>query len=119
MDTSSTPSTFAISRDTSLSTTQKGESYQIICGDALEVLKTLPENSIQLVVTSPPYADQRKHTYGGIHPDQYVEWFLPIAKELFRVLAPTGTFVINIKEKAINGERSTYVLELILALRQQ
>jgi site-specific DNA-methyltransferase (adenine-specific)/site-specific DNA-methyltransferase (cytosine-N4-specific) len=91
----------------------------IILGDCKEVLKQLPDNSIDLIFTSPPYADQRKDTYGGIHPDKYVEWFLPISQELFRVLKPTGTFVLNIKEKVTEGERSTYVLELILALRKQ
>ena len=88
-------------------------------GDCREVLKTIADNSVDLVFTSPPYADQRKATYGGIHVDKYVEWFLPIAEQLLRVLKPTGTFVLNIKEKAVNGERSTYVLELILAMRKQ
>ena len=91
----------------------------IILGDCREVLKTIADNSVDLVFTSPPYADQRKNTYGGIHPDKYVEWFLPIAVQLLRILKPTGTFVLNIKEKAVNGERSTYVLELILAMRKQ
>ncbi len=91
----------------------------ILTGDSKEVLKTLEENTVDLIVTSPPYADQRKQTYGGIHPDKYVEWFLPISQELLRVLKPTGTFILNIKEKVVNGERSTYVLELILALRKQ
>ncbi|MGB4205828.1 MAG: site-specific DNA-methyltransferase [Bacteroidales bacterium] len=91
----------------------------ILLGDSKEVLKTLPGNSVDLIVTSPPYADQRKNTYGGIHPDKYVDWFLPISEQLLRVLKPTGTFILNIKEKAVNGERSTYVLELILALRKQ
>ncbi|MBL7827850.1 MAG: site-specific DNA-methyltransferase [Saprospiraceae bacterium] len=87
-------------------------------GDCLDVLVQLPENSVDLIFTSPPYADQRKATYGGIHPDKYVEWFIPIAKEMYRVLKPTGTFVLNIKEKVVDGERSTYVLELILAMRK-
>src|SRR3989339_369063 len=91
----------------------------IILGDCLEVLKKQDDNSVDLIVTSPPYADQRTKTYGGIHPDKYIEWFLPITSELLRVLKPTGTFVLNIKEKAENGERHTYVLELILALRKQ
>ena len=88
-------------------------------GDSKEQLKFLPENSVDLIVTSPPYADQRKNTYGGVHPDKYVEWFLPISKQLLRVLKPTGTFVLNIKEKVVDGERSTYVIELILAMRKQ
>lgn len=88
-------------------------------GDCLDVLKRYPAASFDLIVTSPPYADARSSTYGGIHPDRYVEWFLPRAEEFLRVLKPTGSFVLNIKEKAINGERHTYVLELILALRKQ
>lgn len=91
----------------------------IIQGDCAIELTQLPENSIDLIVTSPPYADQRRGTYGGIHPDKYVEWFLPISKELLRVLKPTGTFILNIKEKVVNGERSTYVMELILEMRKQ
>ncbi len=85
----------------------------IIQGDCGDVLKTFPDNSIDLIVTSPPYADSRKSTYGGIHPDQYAEWFLPRSSEFLRVLKPTGTFILNIKEKVVNGERHTYVLELI------
>ena len=92
---------------------------EIFLGDCKDVLKELADNSVDLIFTSPPYADQRKKTYGGIPPQKYVEWFLPISQELLRVLKPTGTFVLNIKEKVVKGERSTYVLELILALRKQ
>ena len=49
----------------------------IIHGDCREVLKNIPSDSIDLIFTSPPYADQRKTTYGGIKPDQYVDWFMP------------------------------------------
>ena len=91
----------------------------VICGDSLEVLASLPAGSVDLIVTSPPYADQRRHTYGGVHPDEYVAWFLPIGAEIRRVLKPEGTFILNIKEKVVAGERHPYVLELILALRQQ
>lgn len=87
--------------------------------DCLEALKLLPDNSVDLIVTSPPYADQRTKTYGGIKADKYVEWFLPITKELLRVLKPKGTFVLNIKEKVSGGERHTYVLELIIEMRKQ
>ena len=61
----------------------------LFLGDCTEQLKFLPDNSVDLVITSPPYADQRKSTYGGIHHDKYVEWFLPISKQLLRVLKPT------------------------------
>ena len=91
----------------------------IYLGDSKEQLKLLPDNSVDLIVTSPPYADQRKSTYGSIHPDKYVEWFLPISEQLLRVLKPTGTFILNIKEKVVEGERSTYVMELIIAMRKQ
>ncbi len=89
----------------------------VIPGDCLDVLKELPSNSVDLIVTSPPYADARKRTYGGVSPEAYVEWFSPRATEMLRVLAPTGSFVLNIKEKAVDGERHTYVLELILHLK--
>ncbi|MGH8123133.1 MAG: DNA-methyltransferase [Rudaea sp.] len=95
------------------------DTARIYCGDAVDVLETLPEASVNLIVTSPPYADQRKNTYGGISPDRYVNWFRPISAELKRVLASDGSFILNIKERVVDGERHTYVLELILALREQ
>ena len=91
----------------------------ILSGDSLEKLKELPNSSVDLIITSPPYADQRKNTYGGIKPEKYVSWFLPITAELLRVLKNDGTFILNIKEKVQNGERSTYVLELILEMKRQ
>lgn len=87
--------------------------------DCEKALKKIPDNTFDLIVTSPPYADSRKSTYGGIHPDEYVKWFLPKANEFLRVLKPTGTFILNIKEKATNGERHTYVIDLIKELRKQ
>ena len=91
----------------------------IYLGDCLQVLPGIEAESVNLIVTSPPYADRRRKSYGGIQPDRYVEWFLPIAEELQRVLNPRGSFILNIKELAVKGERHTYVLELILALRKQ
>ncbi|MGB4415871.1 MAG: site-specific DNA-methyltransferase [Paludibacter sp.] len=92
---------------------------KILLGDCKDVLKDIDDESIDLIVTSPPYADRRMNTYGGVKPEKYVDWFLQISKELLRVLKPDGTFILNIKEKAENGERHTYVLELILELRKQ
>ncbi len=93
---------------------------ELFQGDCLDVLsETFPDNTFDLIITSPPYADSRAKTYGGIHPDAYVEWFLPRAEQFRRVLKPEGTFILNIKEKVVDGERHPYVLELILALRQQ
>lgn len=97
----------------------KNYTAEIKHGDCLNVLADYPDNTFDLIVTSPPYADRRKNTYGGIAPEKYVEWFIPRSKQFLRVLKPTGTFILNIKEKAESGERHTFVLELILALRKQ
>ncbi|HHS9780649.1 TPA: DNA-methyltransferase [Raoultella ornithinolytica] len=97
---------------------EKKQTVELINDDCLIALKMLQSDSIDLIVTSPPYADQRKNTYGGVSADKYVEWFTPIAKELLRVTKSSGSFVLNIKERAINGERHTYVIELILMMRK-
>ena len=96
-----------------------GLKTKIYLGDSKEVLKKFEDNSVDLIFTSPPYADSRKHTYGGIHPNDYVNWFLPFSSEMLRVLKPTGTFVLNIKEKVVDGERHTYVIDLIKEMRKQ
>ena len=92
---------------------------QVHLGDCLDVMRELPDESIDLIVTSPPYADARAHTYGGIKPDDYIEWFGPRAAEMRRILKPTGSFVLNIKEKAVAGERHLYVLDLIAHLKRE
>ena len=92
---------------------------QIKNGDCLSVLKKYPDNFFDLIVTSPPYADSRAKTYGGVNPDDYVSWFSPRSEQFFRVLKPSGTFILNIKERIVSGERHTYVLELILELKRQ
>lgn len=96
----------------------KRNMIEIYTGDCLEEMKKIEDNSIDLIVTSPPYADQRKNTYGGVKVDDYVEWWIPRTKEMLRILKPTGSFILNIKEKVVNGERSTYVMELIIAMRE-
>ena len=93
-------------------------SDHIVQGDCEDVLQALPDASVDLIVTSPPYADQRTSTYGGIKPEKYVAWFMPKADQFFRVLKPSGSFILNIKERVVNGERSTYVLELILEMKK-
>jgi len=92
---------------------------KIIQGDSLTVLKSLPDSCINMIFTSPPYADNRKKTYKGIPIKEYVKWFLPISSELKRVLKNDGTFILNIKERTEDGERQTYVLELILEMKKQ
>ncbi|MDR2861585.1 MAG: site-specific DNA-methyltransferase [Syntrophobacterales bacterium] len=92
---------------------------ELYLGDCRTELRKISDNSVDLIVTSPPYANQRQSTYGGVSVDEYVKWFLPISNELLRVLKPTGTFILNIKEKVVGGERSTYVMELIIEMRKQ
>lgn len=98
------------------------ELNRIILGDCRVALPRLYDEAgefADLIVTSPPYAEKRKKAYGGIPADEYVKWFLPISAELKRVLKPTGSFVLNIKEHVENSQRQTYVLELALALQKQ
>lgn len=93
---------------------------KIHLGDCQTVLSELPDESVNLIFTSPPYADnRRKSPYQGVPIDKYVDWFQPISGELKRVLHPTGSFILNIKERAVHGERQTYVIELILKMREQ
>lgn len=90
----------------------------IVEGDCFETIKGISSGSVDLIVTSPPYADKRKRYYDSIHPDKYVAWFAPLADELKRVLKPNGSFILNIKEHPREGERDTYVIELILFLKK-
>jgi len=92
---------------------------QVYLGDSLSQLRNLPDDHVDLVVTSPPYADNRRRTYQGVPIEDYVEWFRPYSAELLRVLKPEGSFILNIKERAVGGERHTYVMELILDLKRQ
>lgn len=91
---------------------------RFITGDCEEVLRNLPEKSVDLVLTSPPYADRRD--YGGkagmINPDDYIEWFIPKALELKRVLKDNGSFVLNISDKVVGGYQHLYVFELVIRL---
>ncbi len=88
--------------------------YTIINGDCLNVLKKFQNDSIDMIFTSPPYAELRKKYYNSIHIDNYIKWFLPIAKELKRVLKNTGSFFLNIKPHVKNGERVLYVYKLVI-----
>ena len=93
---------------------------KIYHNDCLDQINKFPDNCIDLIVTSPPYAGKRGMSNTKKIPiEDYVEWFLPISAELLRALKPTGSFVLNIKEPAIGGERSTYIIELILEMKKQ
>jgi DNA modification methylase len=84
------------------------------------LLPQLPRESVDLFFTSPPYADAR--AYSRIHPDRYVEWFLPFARAMYDTAKPTGSLIINIKNRVANrgplkGQRHPYVYQLVLALQ--
>lgn len=86
--------------------------------DCLAYMKTLPDECIDVVITSPPYAEQRISTYGGVSADAFPSWMSEIGKEIYRILKPSGSFVLNIKEHVDNGRRDTYVLKTILSLSE-
>ncbi len=95
--------------------TSQGDAY---LANALDVLKAIPANSINLVVTSPPYALHFKKEYGNTEKQGYVKWFLPFAVEIFRILCEDGSFVLNIGGSYNKGvpTRSLYHFNLLLAL---
>ena len=92
-------------------------SINILEGDCLEMMDLISSGTVNLAFTSPPYGNQRKEQYGGIDPDIYIEWFLPRAEKVARVLTSDGSFVVNIKEAAKDGQMQRYVYELVLAMR--
>ena len=92
----------------------------IVLGDSQELLPQLPTGKVDLFFTSPPYADAR--AYSRIHPDRYVEWFLPFARVMLEAASESGSLIINIKNRvanrgALKGQRHPYVYELVLALQ--
>jgi site-specific DNA-methyltransferase (cytosine-N4-specific) len=96
-------------------TTPLGACYH---ADALDLLRSLPDDGVDLVLTSPPYALRRKKSYGNVSARAYFDWFLPFAHEIHRVLKPTGSFVFEIAPpwKRGTGTRSLFLYELILEL---
>lgn len=95
--------------------TELGAAYS---GDALDFLRALPTASVNLVVTSPPYALHYKKEYGNVDKRDYVQWMLPFAKEIKRVLADDGSFILNIGGSYNQGSptRSLYHFKLLIAL---
>jgi site-specific DNA-methyltransferase (cytosine-N4-specific) len=87
-------------------------------GDSLSVMRRLPSNSVRAVITSPPYALHFKKEYGNVDKDAYVEWFLPFAKEIKRILVEDGSFVLNVGGSYNPGipTRSLYHFKLLIAL---
>jgi DNA modification methylase len=92
-----------------------------LCGDSHALLATVPTGSVQLVFTSPPYALHFKKEYGNAHKDDYVKWFLPFAREIFRVLRDDGSFVLNVGGSYNEGTptRSLYHFHLLIALVEE
>ena len=90
-------------------------------GDSLELLRAMPADSMNLVVTSPPYALHFKKAYGNVSKADYVEWFKPFAAEVFRVLKDDGSFVLNIGGSWNQGAptRSLYQYKLLIALVEE
>lgn len=91
---------------------------EIVHGDCEDVMSwMMDEDSVDLIMTSPPYGNRRDYNgFTGVHPEHYVTWFLPIADRMKRVIKPTGSIIINIREGCDKGVMETYVIELILAL---
>jgi DNA modification methylase len=91
---------------------------KLICGDSLAYLREMEAGTVDLVMTSPPYALHFKKEYGNVDQAEYVRWFLPFAAEIKRVLKPEGSFVLNIGGSWTPGApvRSLYHFRLLLAL---
>lgn len=96
-------------------TTRCGAAY---LGDSLEYLRQMPDNTVDLIMTSPPFALERKKEYGNVSAEDYIQWFLTFATEFHRVLKDTGSLVVDIGGAWIKGQptRSMYHFELVSAL---
>lgn len=92
-----------------------GITCTVICGDSRVVLQDY-EEQVDLIVTSPPYADARHKHYDSVHPDDYADWFLSFHEPFYKALKPTGSLVINIKDKVVDGVRHRFVWRTIEAL---
>jgi DNA modification methylase len=88
---------------------------EIKIGDCFELIKDLPDNSIDLIITSPPYADIVNYgkNISIQKPKDYCDWLLPIFNEIQRVLKPSGSFILNINDTCKNGLRNPFIYELI------
>lgn len=87
-------------------------------GDSLSLLPLIESDSINLIITSPPFALKRKKEYGNVDPDEYADWFLPFAKEFWRILRDDGSFVLDIggSWNAGSPTKTLYNFELLVAL---
>ena len=94
---------------------------EIYYGDCMELSKQLPNDFVDLVVTSPPYADTLSYgeKINTFHVDNYADWFLPLFHEATRFLKPTGSFILNISDKVFSKKRSIYVFDLICRIERE
>lgn len=95
--------------------TNKGSAF---LGDSLDVMSGLPDESIDLICTSPPFALIRKKDYGNVSAEDYIEWFKPFAEQFYRILKPKGSLAIDIGGSWVKGlpVRSLYHFELVINL---
>ena len=100
--------------------------HRLICGDCRDlstVARLLDGAKANLVITSPPYATQREYDpasgFKPVAPEDYVEWFRDVAATIAAVLAPDGSYLLNIKEHAADGERHLYVKDLVIAHKRK
>lgn len=92
---------------------------KIYHGDVSDLIKSVPNNSVDLVITSPPYAMKRSEIFGhNISYDEYVEWLYSLSREFMRVLKKNGSFVLNIKEGVVKGRKETHVLKYLLKMAE-
>ncbi len=91
---------------------------QAILGDSLKVMRGLPDNSVNLILTSPPFALTRQKEYGNKQEQEYIDWFLEFSREFYRLLAPDGSLVIDLGGAYLPGHptRSIYQYELLVRL---
>ena len=96
--------------------------HRLICGDCRDrdvVMRLFEGTQANLAFTSPPYATQREYDatsgFTPVPPEEYVGWFRGVAANITAVLAPDGSYFLNIKEHAEAGQRSLYVKDLVVA----
>lgn len=94
---------------------QLGAAY---LGDSRDLVKSLEDNSVNLILTSPPFALTRQKAYGNASADEYIKWFMPFAEEFLRILTPDGSLVIDLGGAYLPGRpvRSIYQFELLVRL---
>lgn len=114
----SSRTTKALADVTAYYTSTHGSAY---LGDSLDLLKCIPDSSVNLILTSPPFALTRKKEYGNQRSEDYIAWFLPFAQEFRRILADDGSFVLDLGGAYLPGHpvRSIYQYELLVRLHHE